>query len=321
MNTENEKEKRGLLKTIAGRFRPKPTEKNHAEAERSELDHLSEKAAPQDLPPDLLGGVFLSSRDRPGCPPEENQLYQLFRIRMESDFCDSICLDIRNGDPYFVHDELRNIGAAYGSEQFLTKIRYNNVREYHPGADYADLNENTWQRYIPNGKYESACAFSERNRVTIPPGEQKRGKESLRRFYLEKHNYHYHTITYLRKTDSGFRIFFIRAIGWTCGLGFAFDRSEKMIRELLTTDKFGYGYAAFDRLLSAEEADYLQSEAAQANRAEPGETDLIVVKCFQIWDRSRTKSYTKAWGAFSGMCERLAEYGSDASLATDARTK
>lgn len=256
---------------------------------------------------DLLKKTFVCSSS--GKLPTQVYLHELFITDMESwNFVDSVCLDIRDGTPYFVHNTCRNVGGAYGSDMHLKAINYDTVRELSRGNDFADLNENTWRFFIPEDK----LLKTDQRALKLTPDMIKSVKWNLKQFYWEVNHGEYHTLVFLRETESGYRIFYVSTRGRRHSFGFKFDRSEKMMQEILSDD---YNrYAAYDRLLSEEETNYLQSIANKIKNSFPSLKREKHVKCLQQWEHIKTHNKQEKWYEFQSICQELAKAGSNFSL-------
>lgn len=262
---------------------------------------------------DLLSVAYIRSFEEDHIPTSKH-LHSLFEVDAETwVYTDSVGIDIRDGKAYFIHNEVRNYGAAYGSELFVRPISYDEVRVYAKLAkeenSYNDLNEKNWRNYIPKellSKKENKVKLKIDKAVLQPYDRQ------LIEFYLEIHNVHYHTITFLRKTTMGYRIFYIASRGWNGGLEFDFDRSENMIYDILKSSKYGQKYDACDRLLSETELSFVQCEA---NKSEITATEKPRVdKIYQIWEDRIESVNSEKWHRFGYTLKELVLNGSDHSL-------
>ena len=243
--------------------------------------------------------------------PNGTQLNILHQVDCRPwEYTDSIGLDCRNGTPYFIYEVCMCRNASYYSQLFLTKIDYDTVRKYHPGSDYADLNENTWQNYISKS---GAMLDHIGEPVTIESVPAEKPGADLQQFYFEYHTERQHEIVFLRKTSSGYRVFFVCPAVWKDSLQFEFDSSEEMIHDLLTTNKYGYEYDACDRLLSEAETAYLLSVAdSESDNAESMNCEYI--RCYLQLGTFRKHETNRKWQTFAYLCEKLAKYGSNYSL-------
>lgn len=195
--------------------------------------------------------------------PNLQFIHELFRVEMESwVYIDFVGLDARNGKAYYVHSAVRNIGGAYGTQEYYREISYDQVREYADrksiGNTYRNLNANTWRDFIPSSKLAHIAGMDAQNPVTLQP--VKSSMPRIAEFFMEIHNGHFHTITWLRKTPRGYRLFYIASKGWTGGLPFRFQADETMLDEIFQ-GKHGYSLDAYDRPLSAAEANAVLSLA------------------------------------------------------------
>lgn len=256
---------------------------------------------------DLLKKTFVCSSS--GKLPTQVYMHELFITDMESwNFIDSVCLDIRDGTPYFVHNICRNVGGSYGSDMHLKAINYDTVRELSRGNDFADLNENTWRFFIP----EEKLLKTDKRAIKIAPDMIKSVKWDLKQFYWEVNHVYYHTLVFLRETNSGYRIFYVSPQGWQLSFGFKFNRTEEMVQEILS-DKNNQ-YVAYDRLLSKEETDYLQTIAKGIKNSLPSFKREQHIKCLQQWKHIRMHQKQGKWYNFQITCQEMAEYGSNFSL-------
>lgn len=272
----------------------------------------------------LFGNQFGPSEQLPVCTsdrfvsirkedfePSNRYLHQLFEVAMESwVYVEYVALDIRNGKPYSCRDEVRHVGGAYGGELFTWEITYDQVREMAASVknagNYAGLNENTWRSFIPQDKLDR-CGEPDGK-----PAELKAGKPKgspMTEYYVEKHNVHYHDIVYLRKTCQGYRLFYIHSLGWHYGLLFEFNKTEKMIDEIMN-HKYGHEFDAYDRLLTPREADAV---LALAQKKVPDDKPTAVYgreeQYYMQGARKTRCPATIKWDRFRNTLEQIAEYG------------
>jgi len=298
-------EKKAAEKKTPEKTAPKPAQKKSVEKKEWKPDFVEK--------PDMIQKVAACAL-KIHSVPDHTCLHRLFEVESKSwEYVDSVALDVRSGELYYLHDVVRHVGGAYGSELFTRKITYDEVRSFaakaNQGAAYKDLNEKTWKEYIPDNVKLPAEPKPEQ--IQGIPLAEKDWK--LWEFYYELHNVHAHSITYLRKTTAGYRVFHISATGWNYGLSFRFDRTEDMICDVLFSKKYGWEYDAYDRLLSTAEVQYIM---AKANEADTGEAGFLAPKvvCYQAWKNSKkneTWEYSKKWSNFESLLRKIAKNGTN----------
>ncbi len=238
----------------------------------------------------------------------EEYCYQLFETDCQVwEYTDYYALDFTNGQPYYVHDVVRNVGAAYGSEIIASKTSYQELKK-HPKCPekLKTINKQNWQDFIPKKIIKNA-----KNKTIIIKEKNILDHKDiypLKQFYFEFHNMHAHHITYLRITNDGYRVFYAVARGWTYGLTFNFDKSEKMIHDIIMNQKFGFQFDAFDRLLSEKETDYIMT-FFDYQKCKKTQIDAFA-DSFILYNGKYKFGYSENAEQFGNLLNRLAEYGS-----------
>ena len=267
-------------------------------------------AAIRDLfPENPLTEPFVACQEH-NFQPTAQYMCELFQTDMESwVYYDYVALDVRNGKAYLVHSEVRHVGGAYGSQEYFTAITYDRVRSLAVKAGKGDLyntlHEDTWERFIPDGRRQEIEKYTRSTPREIPAA--KPSGSALCEFFLEVHNLHAHHIVYLRETRQGYRIFSISATGWNYGLHFRFRPSEAMIRDIME-GRYGHDFNAFDRLLTPSELNSLQA-LAQKVAENDKEKPSYVSGYYILHPGNRHNIHTNHWYHFSNTLSAVAQHG------------
>ncbi|MCH5187187.1 MAG: hypothetical protein J1F63_02195 [Oscillospiraceae bacterium] len=207
--------------------------------------------------------------------------YELFELESVSwDYIDSICLDVRDGKPYLEHSQQRNRGAAYYTVTDYSPITYDELKRYAQKKGYyetyCDINESNWKKFIPAEKLKGEPS----NRKHIPLCHcDTSGIFDIDEFYFSQLGNLSSNITYLRRCDTGYRVFYVFNESYSFVSDFfnEFTKTEEQIRELLE-GKHIPTYSAFDRLLSDKELQYITylfKNIDEINKSLPKQTFMV----------------------------------------------
>ncbi len=157
--------------------------------------------------PDLIGAPYREYRDG-----QANRiLYELFRIPPSPEWEIAIIgLDVRTGKAWQQNARQKSYGAFLGSEDEWHQLSYDDVRELAiqnnvSKANYAGLNENTWEHYIPQAFMERVIPKAPQPTVYPANHFARHGHLDADAIFVRTRRRFGEDFQFLRKCSTGYR--------------------------------------------------------------------------------------------------------------------
>ena len=263
---------------------------------------------------DILENNYLSNTNLSN-NMSEKYAFELFKIESKSwEYEKSICLNIKNGKPYYLDAQYRNRGAAYYFNNDYSLITYDELKEYAKQcgcyARYKDLDESNWKNFIPA---DMLSADDAKKKIIQLNELDSIDTFEVDEFYFAQNANRASYITYLRKCDSGYRVFFAQneSYFWPAKFFKSFTKTEEEIKEILE-NKFYPEYSAFDRLLSDKELQYVAYMFNHYRQFQKGYLDNSY-KSFKTVNGNEFVCKSDGYYFIQNVLEQIARYGSNFS--------